>query len=88
MRNIVAARKNHPMHLLTLLNLDLSLLDISDNPFTDTLPNIHARLYGLVHPLQSYGTMLASINNLDAYARVLAGADGRPIIVVVRALPV
>lgn len=76
------------MHLLTLLNLDLSLLDISENPHTDTLPNIHARLFGLVHPLQSYGTMLASINNLDAYARVLTASDGRPVIVVVRSLPV
>lgn len=76
------------MHLLTLLNLDLSLLDIPENPYTDTLPNIHARLYGLVHPLQSYGTMLASINNLDAYARVLTGADGSPVIVIVRTLTV
>jgi hypothetical protein len=76
------------MHQLTLLNLDLSLLDIPDNPFNDTLPALHKKLQGLVHPLQSYGTMLASINELGVYARGGQTNDGRQLVVIVRSLSV
>lgn len=88
LRNIVGARKKHPMYKLTLLSLDLKLLDYPDNPAIDTLPCIHAKLQDIVSPVQSYGTMLASINNLEAYAKPILGADGHPVIVIITPMPV
>lgn len=76
------------MHKLTILDLECKILDYPGNPFIDTLPCLHSLLLNIVSPVQSYGTMLASINNLDAYAKPMHAANGVPVIVIITPLPI
>jgi hypothetical protein len=83
MLNIVPARKNQPMYRLHLLGLDLSLLNYSGNPYTDTLPSLVSLLGGIIVQMQSYGTILAAVNASGSYARGVLDTAGVPCVVVI-----
>ena len=75
------------MYTLTVLGLDLKPLHYYNKPVRGTLPFLVAELQTVLDALQSYGTILNSINALGSYARSSVDVFGTRCIVTVVRVP-
>jgi hypothetical protein len=75
------------MYRLSILDLDLNILQYSGNPYDDTLPELVTKLAEILSSPQSYGTILHSINHYGSYARGALDQHGLPCVAIIIRLP-